>query len=276
MTRRKYTVLVNGRPEELVKYSKGPYNKEKFVQAVKDRWELTDLQIRMTYLVSDLAVNAEGVFSITHQNFLRMFEERFRMAVSLSSVRRFFGLLSKIGVLSVNHAKRKNNQQSANIYIINVSQEGDQPNEHPSDTLTEQPVEQHNRTINKPFNKPLTDFNCNFKEPISPTRFKALLIDACHQFYREFSIGRYSKKQWITLIDKFATDTIESERYLKVPIQNMKIYAYQSLKKITANSDYKHSDDLDDYRKVMYELGKDKNDRYTLYSNAKLYDWINN
>ena len=275
MTRRKFTVLVNGRPEELVKYSKGTYNKEKFVQAVKDKWELTDLQIRMTYLVSDLAVNAEGVFSITHQNFLRMFEERFRMDVSLSSVRRFFGLLSKIGVLSVNHAKRKNNQQSANIYIVNVTQEGEQPNEHPSDTLTEQPVEQHNKTINKPFNKPLMDFNCNFKEPISPARFKVLLIDVCHQFYREFSIGRYSKKQWITLIDKFATDTIESERYRKVPIQNIKGYAYQSLKIITANSDYKHSDDFDDYRKVMYELGQDKNDRYTLNSNSRLYDWVN-
>ena len=275
MTRRRFTVLVNGRPEELVKYSKGTYNKEKFVQAVKDRWELTDLQIRMTYLVSDLAVNAEGVFSITHQNFLRMFEERFRMDVSLSSVRRFFGLLSKIGVLSVNHAKRKNNQQSANIYIVHVSQEGEQSNEHPSDTPTEQPVEQHNKTINIPFNKPLTDFNCNFKEPITPTRFKALLIDACDQFYREFSIGRYSKKQWLTLIDKFATDTIESERYLKVPIQNMKSYAYQSLKIITANSDYKHSDDFDDYRKVMYELGKDKNNRYRLNSKSTLYDWLN-
>ncbi|PQD94381.1 hypothetical protein CYL18_14285 [Pradoshia eiseniae] len=267
-------MLVNGRPEELVKYSKGPYYKEKFLQVVKERWELTDLQIRMTYLVSDLALNAEGVFSITHQNFLRMFEERFRMEVSLSSVRRFFGLLSKIEVLSIHHAKRKNNQQSANIYIVNVSQEGEQLNEHPSDTPVEQPVEQHNKTINNIFNKPLTDFNCNFKEAISPARFKALLINACQQFYREFSIGRYSKKQWITLIEKFATDTIESDRYRNVPIHNMKGYAYQSLKIITANSDYKHSDDFDDYQKVMNELGQGKNNRYTLDSNSKLYDWI--
>ncbi len=273
-------MLVNCRPGELVKYSKGTYNKEKFVQDVKDRWELTDLQIRMTYLVSDLAVNAGGVFSITHQNFLKMFEERFKMEVSLSSVRRFFALLSKIEVLSVHHAKRKNNQQSANIYIVEVSQKGEQPDEHPPATLTEQPVEQHNRTINKDrnntFNKPLTDFNCNFKEPITPSRFKVLLTDACNQFYRQFSLGRYSKKQWITLIDKFATDTIESERYLKVPIQKIKGYAYQALKNITANSDYKHSEDFDDYQKVMYELGHSENDSYNGNSNSIFYDWVNN
>lgn len=273
-------MLVNGRPEELVKYSKGTYNKESFVQAVKDRWELTDLQIRMTYLVSDLAVNAEGVFSITHQNFLKMFEERFKMNVSLSSVRRFFGLLSKIEVLSVNHAKRKNNQQSANIYIVEVSQAEEQPYEHAPDTLTEQPVEQHNITINKnlnnTFNKPLNNSNCNFKESLSPAKFRVLLIDACNQFYPQLSIGRYSKKQWITLIDKFATDTIESKRYLNVPIHKIKGYAYQSLRIIVGNSDYKHSDEFADYRKVMHELGQTKNKSYTGSTNPVLYDWLNN
>ena len=104
-------MLLNGKPEELKKYSKGTYNKEHFVQAIKDRWELTDLQIRMTYLISDLAVKAQGVFSVSYGSFIKMFEERFDMEVSLSSVRRFFGILSRIGVLTVNEAKRKNNKR---------------------------------------------------------------------------------------------------------------------------------------------------------------------
>src|SRR5690606_31711356 len=150
-------VLINGKPEELVKYSKVTYDKDYFVQAVKDRWELTDLQIRMTYLISDLAVKANGVFSVTHQNFIKMFEERFKMEVSLSSVRRFFCLLSKIGVLSINGAKRKNNQQSANIYIVEVEppKTEEQPYEHRHEHLEEHALEQHNIALNKTINKPL-------------------------------------------------------------------------------------------------------------------------
>jgi hypothetical protein len=152
-------MLVNAKPEELVKYSKGTYYKDGFVQAVKDNWELTDLQIRMTYLISDLAVKASGVFSVTHQNFIKMFEERFKMEVSLSSVRRFFVLLAKIGVLSINEAKRKNNQQSANIYIVEVCESEEktqeQPYDHRLEHLEEHALEQHNIALNKTINKPL-------------------------------------------------------------------------------------------------------------------------
>src|SRR4051794_20768182 len=111
-------MLLNGKPEELKKYSKGTYNKEAFVQAIKDRWELTDLQIREAYLIADLAVKADGVFSVSYGKFIKMFEERFDMEISLSSVRRFFGRLEQLGVLTINEAKRKNNKKSANIYIV--------------------------------------------------------------------------------------------------------------------------------------------------------------
>lgn len=154
-------MLVNAKPEELIKYSKGTYDKDSFVETVKEKWELTDLQIRMTYLISDLAVKAQGVFSITHKNFVEMFNERFEIEVSLSTVRRFFDRLSKLGVLSINGAKRKNNQQSANIYIIEVEKSEDksdeQPCEQPYEHPVEHPCEQHNITINKTINKTINN-----------------------------------------------------------------------------------------------------------------------
>ncbi|CAM5187799.1 hypothetical protein UACE39S_01746 [Ureibacillus acetophenoni] len=153
-------MLLNCKNEELVKYSKGTYNKEKFIQDVKDRWELTDKQIRMTYLISDLAENAKGVFSIGHSTFINMFEQRFDMKISLSSVRRFFELLSKLEVISINAAKRKNNQQSANIYIVQPQNENERPSELPEEQAHEQVAEPHNISLNNTLKNTL-------KEPLN-------------------------------------------------------------------------------------------------------------
>ncbi|XBO88453.1 hypothetical protein AAGG43_22260 [Bacillus paranthracis] len=65
-----------------------------------------------------------------------MFEQRFSMKISLSTVRRFFALMEKIGLLSINEAKRKNEQQSANVYIVEQQcdePQHEQPIEHPSE-----------------------------------------------------------------------------------------------------------------------------------------------
>ncbi|MGE7601286.1 hypothetical protein ACQKL5_02160 [Peribacillus sp. NPDC097675] len=155
-------MLVNGKMEELKKYSKNTYDKQAFVEQVKNNWDLTDLQIRMTYLISDLAVQADGVFSIAYNTFVNMFERRFSMKISLSSVRRFFSLLSKIGVLSVNPAKRKNNKQSANIYIVEnfkseiaVEKKLNENHEHPVEQPYEHLEEHHNIPLTKPLTKPL-------------------------------------------------------------------------------------------------------------------------
>ncbi|MGY6209501.1 hypothetical protein ACXEO8_05960 [Cytobacillus firmus] len=155
-------MLVNCKNEELKKYSKGTYNPELLVPKIKNRWELTDLQFRMACMISDLAINGQGVFSIAHNTFVEMFEERFRMKISLSSVRRFFGLLQNIGILTINAAKRKNNKQSANIYIIeSIEQEitNEQPDEHPEEQACEPLYEQHNialkNTLNKASKEPL-------------------------------------------------------------------------------------------------------------------------
>ncbi|MBY0027957.1 hypothetical protein H7K20_12680 [Priestia aryabhattai] len=111
-------MLLNAKAEELSKYSKFKYEADKFISKVKEVWEYSDLQIRCVYLISDLAKKGNGVFSIAYSTFQNMFEQRFKMKISLSSVRRFFQLMEKLNLLSINEAKRKNNSQSANIYII--------------------------------------------------------------------------------------------------------------------------------------------------------------
>lgn len=126
-------MLLNGKANELSKYSKLKYDANNFIQKVKEVWEYSDLQIRCVYLISDLAKKGNGVFSIAYSTFVAMFEQRFNMKISLSSVRRFFGLMEKLGLLSINEAKRKNNSQSANIYIIEQQSE-----EHPQEHLPEQ------------------------------------------------------------------------------------------------------------------------------------------
>lgn len=136
-------MLLNGKPEELTRYSKLKYDAKLFIQKAHELWEYSDLQIRCVYLISDLAKKGSGVFSIAYSTFQKMFEQRFSMKISLSTVRRFFALMEKIGLLSINEAKRKNEQQSANVYI--VEQQCDEP-QH------EQPVEhpfEHQNTVSK-------------------------------------------------------------------------------------------------------------------------------
>jgi hypothetical protein len=124
-------MLVTGKTEHLKQYSRGTYNKEKFIEEAKDRWCFNDNQIRMLYLVADLAENASGVFSVSYLKFLDMFKERFKMVVSDKTVQRFFKLLAKLEVLSINATIRKNNQQSANIYIIEVYESDVKPSVQP-------------------------------------------------------------------------------------------------------------------------------------------------
>ncbi|MED2708627.1 hypothetical protein [Bacillus toyonensis] len=146
-------MLLNGKPEELTRYSKLKYNAQLFIQKAHELWEYSDLQIRCVYLISDLAKKGRGVFSVAYSTFQKMFEQRFDMKISLSTVRRFFGLMEKIGLLSINEAKRKNEQQSANVYIVeqqcNEPQQ-EQPIEHPCEhqNTSFQEVDDKQKTLN--------------------------------------------------------------------------------------------------------------------------------
>ncbi|WP_262173380.1 hypothetical protein [Cytobacillus firmus] len=98
----------------------------------------------------------------------------------------------------------------------------------------------------------------NYQEPITnslnPSQFKSLLINAANEFYTTFSTGRYSKKQWNNLIDKFANETVENGRYKNVSEEKIRGYAYKSLEKMCDHTDYKRSDDFADYTEIMQEL----------------------
>ncbi|PEZ01344.1 hypothetical protein CN326_21575 [Bacillus sp. AFS018417] len=116
------------------------------------------------------------------------------------------------------------------------------------------------------------NFNCNYKESLNTDKFEELLTNAANEFYTQFTVGRWSKKQWKTLIEKFVNDTIESGRYINVPEDKIKGYAYKSLEIITNNSDYKRSDEFAEYQEVMMELssnGINKND-----TQSGFYNWL--
>lgn len=103
---------LKGQNDELKRFSKGNYDPEKFISEFKRKWEPTDLQIRKIFLASDLAVNSQGVFSVSHEGFLEMYNNRFELKTSLSSVRRFFKLMKDLGLIEVRHAKKKKDRKS--------------------------------------------------------------------------------------------------------------------------------------------------------------------
>ncbi|WP_347941346.1 hypothetical protein AAEY33_03890 [Peribacillus simplex] len=115
------------------------------------------------------------------------------------------------------------------------------------------------------------NFNCNYKVPLRPEPFRALLTNSCNEFYTKFSVGRYSKKQWNTLIEKFVNDTIESERYINVSEHKIKGFAYKCLERIIDHNDYKHSEEFSDYQEVMRELNSNHN---MSIPNPLFYNWL--
>ncbi|MHA4067881.1 hypothetical protein ACX16W_22850 [Bacillus cereus] len=147
-------MILNGKPEELTRYSKLKYDAKLFIQKAHELWEYSDLQIRCVYLISDLAKKGSGVFSIAYGTFQNMFTQCFSMEISLSTVRRFFDLMEKIGLLSINEAKRKNEQQSANVYIVEQQcdePQHEQPVEHPSEhqnTVSKETEDDKQKTLN--------------------------------------------------------------------------------------------------------------------------------
>ncbi|MEI2358620.1 hypothetical protein [Mesobacillus zeae] len=102
----------------------------------------------------------------------------------------------------------------------------------------------------------------NYQETITkslgPNQFKSLMINAANEFYTQFSVGRYSIKQWNTLIEKFVNETIESSRYKNIPEAKIKGYAYKSLENIVDHTDYKRSDEFAEYQEIMVGIAKRK------------------
>ncbi|MFD4819543.1 hypothetical protein [Peribacillus butanolivorans] len=96
--------------------------------------------------------------------------------------------------------------------------------------------------------------NCNYKESLTSEKFREILMEESNEFYTEFSVGRWSKKSWNILINKFVDDTITSGRWTKVPEDKIKGYAYKSLEKMCYNSDYKHDEELNEFRSMKIKV----------------------
>jgi hypothetical protein len=112
----------------------------------------------------------------------------------------------------------------------------------------------NNKSINIETNNNKENFNCNYKESLTSEIFRELLMEESNKFYTELSIGRWSKKSWNILINKFVDDTISSGRWTNVPEEKIKGYAYKSLERICNNSDYKHDEELNEFRSMKIKV----------------------
>lgn len=66
-------------------------------------------------------------------------------------------------------------------------------------------------------------------------------INICNSFYLDFSLNHWTKKQWITLVNQYVTEIMETERYKEIKYR--KNYVYASLQKITSHSELKNESD---------------------------------
>ncbi|OSM14677.1 hypothetical protein BTH38_04580 [Bacillus toyonensis] len=205
-------MLLNGKPEELTRYSKLKYDAKLFIQKAHELWEYSDLQIRCVYLISDLAKKGSGVFSVAYSSFQKMFEQRFSMKISLSTIRRFFALMAKIDLISIHEAKRKNEQQSANVYVIEQQCEElqhEQPVEHPCE---------HQNIISKEIkdNKQKTLNNNNVNNTV-------IQNDIIHDEYVHARKNGISRKMFSKVIDEIKNKNNISnlQKYIRGTINNI-------------------------------------------------------
>lgn len=79
----------------------------------------------------------------------------------------------------------------------------------------------------------------NKQESIS--EIKNDFINICNSFYLDFSLNHWTKKEWITLVNQYVTEIMETERYKEIKYR--KNYVYSSLQKITSHSELKNESD---------------------------------
>lgn len=168
------------------------------------------------------------------------------MKISPSTVRRFFGLMEKLGLLSINEAKRKNNSQSANIYIVE-QQSNDQKDEHPQEHPPE-PLNTSFQEVNDK-QKPLINTVNTVKQEVDQDQ---IIYDT----YIEF------KEQGI---DKSLFNRVLSQVQKNKGIRNFGKYLTGALKKVVG---YIEAHDLVDF---LDEEQKPKVDTSKI---PYYYDWI--
>jgi hypothetical protein len=87
------------------------------------------------------------------------------------------------------------------------------------------------------------------------------LINICNSFYSTYSVGRWSKKQWTTLIEKYVTETDWNE----VAFPNSFIEG--SIKGMARHFDYREG-------KILYPFDKDGIDYLDSEGKVPFYNWL--
>lgn len=112
---------------------------------------------------------------------------------------------------------------------------------------------------------------------ITSFEFKSLIINESNEFYSKIAPGRYNKKQWNTLIEKFANDTVSRYKPSDLLNKNLKGFIYISLTKMADHSDYKKSDEKAEYDEIQLKLAQspvNENLIERLSENVPFYNWL--
>ena len=99
-----------------------------------------------------------------------------------------------------------------------------------------------------------------------PNEALKLFTNAANEYYSEFAIGRWNKKQWLNLISQFVSETLTNERYLNVPYGKIKGYVYSSIRNMVDHHDYKHGRAFANYNMTMSGA--------SLYPELASYNWL--
>lgn len=65
------------------------------------------------------------------------------------------------------------------------------------------------------------------------------LVELCNQYYAEFSPGRWSKKQWLTMVNKYVQEFITYKKFKEVDKEKWDSYIYNSIKNMAYKKDLK-------------------------------------
>jgi DNA-binding PadR family transcriptional regulator len=84
--------------------------------------------------------------------------------------------------------------------------------------------------------------------------FRIEMTKLTNDFYNDFALNRWNKKQWNTLVKKFVDEIIDTGRYGNIPLDKMKGYAYKSLLNMVDHNDYKNSEEFAEYQEAMQNL----------------------
>lgn len=103
----------------------------------------------------------------------------------------------------------------------------------------------------------------NIVSIVNKETMKYVFENICHKFYPEFAPGRWTKKQWMKLIDKFTDELIDNKVYEIVPKERWENYILGALRKMAHHVDFRNPE----YRANLFNNMPTTN-------HVPLYNWL--